>query len=891
MGRKGWLGFGSASLCVSGSTVFPCCRFRGLRIEGWKLRLWNSLIMGCGGFSSSVWRGLVRMLVGVGLLLGILGDAPLLASNWLPFGPDGGDARRIVPDPENHTHLYLGTVNGWIYESHDTGASWHRLARVAKRDDLVLDSIVVDAGNPRHLIVGAWVIDHPDGGLYVSHDAGKTWVSQAEMRGQSIRALRASPTDPKELVAGTLKGVFRSTDGGARWKLISPLDSTEIHEVQSVAIDPADPNVIYAGTWHLPWKTTDGGEHWENIKDGIIEDSDVFSIIVDPVKPKIVYASACSGIYKSEDAGSLFHKVQGIPSSARRTRVLMQDPNDLNIVFAGTTEGLFRSNDAGKTWNRTTGPEVIVNDVLVDKSDSKHVLLTTNRGGVLSSEDGGDTFQASNAGFSARQILAIQRDRRESGTVLVGVVNDKEWGGVFRSTDGGLSWLQRSEGLQGRDVFALGQAPDGTFIAGTAHGLFRFDQDSQVWVKVENAPTSAAGTTVLAAEKPRGPLVAHHATMLRHVGSHPVSRSVLKKRKPSQRKAALAQRKAPKTRGHASSVRQRATLRHHAVSASHTRPMVLAELPPAAPTGETSAAKGETAAAKGETGAPKDTATALPAGVVGATPVAAGTTAGTTSGTAGPVLSSGGGFNGPVYGLTTSGDSMLAITSLGLMTSSDNGLSWTLTGPERSEDWRYLASAKTNVVSASLHNLSFSADSGKTWGAVLLPEGLTQVAAVSVEPSGAIWVGGREGIFVTKNGGNDWTTPKNLFVNTVNSIYFDEASSRMIVTTGSYGNIVFLVQVPSEKVSFADSGWNLRFARPMGDHLIAATLYDGIVVQPQMVATPMQGEMIKPTGLAESPSQRVAPLATTPSAAASGEVLRPNGVPVVEPVHLPTSPN
>ena len=69
--------------------------------------------------------------------------------------------------------------------------------------------------------------------------------------------------------------------------------------MESLAIDPLDPNVVYAGTWHLPWKTTDGGKNWQSIKEGIIDDSDVFSIIIDPANPNLVFASACSGIYKS----------------------------------------------------------------------------------------------------------------------------------------------------------------------------------------------------------------------------------------------------------------------------------------------------------------------------------------------------------------------------------------------------------------------------------------------------------------------------------------------------------------------------------------------------------------------------------------------------------------
>ena len=145
-----------------------------------------------------------------------------------------------------------------------------------------------------------------DGGLYVSNDGGVTWEIDPEMNGQSIRALAAAPSDPKIMVAGTLKGVYRSTDAGEHWQLISPEGSQELHEVESIAIDPANPQIIYAGTWHLPWKTTDGGAHWTSIKQGIIDDSDVFSIIIDPKRPNIVYASACSGIYKSEDGGAKF---------------------------------------------------------------------------------------------------------------------------------------------------------------------------------------------------------------------------------------------------------------------------------------------------------------------------------------------------------------------------------------------------------------------------------------------------------------------------------------------------------------------------------------------------------------------------------------------------------
>lgn len=753
-------------------------------------------------------------------LLGLcLSTAQLHAVQWLPFGPDGGDARRIAPDPRDPNHLFLGTGNGWIYESRNGGRNWRRLALVGKRDDLIVHSIIVDAADSRHLIVGAYFIDRVDGGIYISYDAGVTWLSQAEMRGQSVRSLAAAASDPRTLVAGTLQGVFRSTDGGQRWHLISPQDSTEIHEVQSVAIDPKDPGTIYAGTWHLPWKTTDGGEHWENIKDGIIDDSDVFSIIVDPTSPAIVYASACSGIYKSSSAGLHFDKVQGIPSTARRTRVLLEDPSHRETIFAGTTEGLWRSEDAGHTWTRTTGPEIIVNDVFVDPADSRHILLATDRGGVMASTDGGDTFASSNGGFSARQITALKRDSRHPATLFVGVVNDKEWGGVFQSDNGGIAWSQRSEGLGGRDVFSLGQAADGTIIAGTSHGLYRLASETQTWARIENAaaplpPTGAADPAVAVAPVlTRAPVTVEPNQFAERKSTRPVT--------AAQRKSAALRA----TLHPAARVPLRSTLRpntkpraksSHSSKSKSKSPAHLAPSP----------RKAQLLAAKKHTATP---ARPLPARIA-ATPVPAAAPA------APPPPPS---FDGSVYSIVLANRTLLATTSLGLLTSPDDGATWTPAGPEGSADWRLLASARSNVVAATLHALYFSADAGATWTPIKLPEVLTQLTAIAVTPTGELWTGSREGVFVSSDAGITWATPKNLYVPSVNNIFYDEASDRMMVTTGGPSSFVFTVQFPQRQITYADSGWTLRLARPIGDHIIAATLYDGIVVQPLMVPSPM----------------------------------------------------
>ena len=353
-------------------------------------------------------------------------------------------------------------------------------AHLGTGDDYVVDHIVVDPQNSRHIYVGAWSLKgHNAGELFSSLDGGRSWKVIPAMHRKSIRALAVAASDPKVLVVGALDGVFRSSDGGGEWHKISRI--SEIKNVESIAIDPENPNVIYAGTWHLGWKTIDGGVRWRRLQEGIIDDSDIFSIIVDQSHPQTVLASACSGIYKSLDGGHRFERIQDIPFSARRTRVLRQDPKDPALIYAGTTEGLWVTSDKGTTWRRVTNPDLVVNDILVDPRNSQRVLLATDRAGVLASDYGAMNFAASNSGFTHRYTSSILADQGNPDLLYVGVVNDRELGGVFASNDAGQHWTQKSGGLDGRDVFVLKQTRDGAILAGTNRGIFVLAQNGSAW--------------------------------------------------------------------------------------------------------------------------------------------------------------------------------------------------------------------------------------------------------------------------------------------------------------------------------------------------------------------------------------------------------------------------
>ena len=416
------------------------------------------------------------------LVIGLLCNTSLWAGQWTVLGPDGGDVRSLTYDPHNPDRILLGTSTGALFVSQDSGQSWSRFAQLGSGDSFVLDHILISPQNSNIIYVAAWSAQSQQiGELFRTVDGGKIWEALPGMHNKSIRALSMSASDPKVLVTGALDGVFRSKDGGDSWERLSPANHAEIKNIESIAVDPKDPNVVYAGTWHLAWKTADGGANWQHINKGMIDDSDVFSIIVDSSNPANVFASACSGIYKSTNSGELFSKIQGIPFSARRTRVLHQDPSNPSIVYAGTTEGLWKTMDLGKTWRRVTGPEIVVNDVMVDPRDSSRVLLATDRSGVMASSDGTATWRASNHGYTHRYVTSIVADEKDPNTIYVGLVNDREWGGVFYSHDGGQHWLQKSAGLGGKDVFSLKQASNGSLIAGTNKGVYLLERNASEW--------------------------------------------------------------------------------------------------------------------------------------------------------------------------------------------------------------------------------------------------------------------------------------------------------------------------------------------------------------------------------------------------------------------------
>ena len=144
-----------------------------------------------------------------------------------------------------------------------------------------------------------------------------------------------------------------------------------------------------------------------------------------------------------------------------------------------------------------------MNDVLIDPRNPERVLIATDRGGVLASNDGFAKYQSSNRGFSHRMVGSVIADRKDQNRLYVGIVNDKVHGGMFTTDDVGKTWLQVSKGLGDRDILSLQQAENGVMFAGTNHGIFFLTSLVGAWQPASDDPWTGAGVAAEAGTRCR----------------------------------------------------------------------------------------------------------------------------------------------------------------------------------------------------------------------------------------------------------------------------------------------------------------------------------------------------------------------------------------------------
>ncbi len=404
-------------------------------------------------------------------------------ADWTPTGPYGGEAEIVRSVPRQPGLVIAATRNGLIYLSPNGGASWTHQGFPAQLSG-ILHSLEVDPRYPGVWYIGVEAENARLSGVYKTEDGGDTWTLLPGLQGKAVWALAIWPGGPEVVAAGTSEGVFLSRDSGKSWAAISMPNDPELRPVVSLAFDPANSRTIYAGTTHLPWRTSDGGAHWESIHSGMIDDSDVFSIAVEAQSPATLFTSACSGVYRSADGGSSWKRM-ATPHGAFRAYLVALDSRRRGVVFAATSAGLLRSTNDGAAWSRVS--QHVVKSIAFDPASPDKVYFASATGGLLISRDGGNTLLESNTGFSNRNFSAVSG----SGDVLyTSTVYEPGSGGIFRTSDRGLTWRRMASPGTSENILLLASVPDDPdcLYAAGYRSLFRSNDGARTWVRQGSPP-------------------------------------------------------------------------------------------------------------------------------------------------------------------------------------------------------------------------------------------------------------------------------------------------------------------------------------------------------------------------------------------------------------------
>lgn len=416
------------------------------------------------------------------------GDSAGRFEGWQTVGPSGGDVRAVAIDPKDKSHLFITTLDGQVYVSRDAGKSWQLTANF-NRPQLVLDNLIIDSRDSNIIYTSGHRLR--EGGFFKSKDGGATWKEAKELRNEAIHAMFQSSKNPDLMLVGSYDGVWMSTNSGDDWTKIE--SSSMPKNIDSLAIDPIDTNIMYAGTFWRAYKSTDAGKNWRLIKEGMIDDSDVFAIEIDSRNPDHIIASACSGIYESWNKGEKWGKVNGIPSQSRRTRDIMMNPGMPEAIYAGTTEGFWMSANNGKSWALTTNRQLEVNSIAVHPDEPNRVYIGTNNFGVMVSTDGGRTFNQTNGNFSSRLAYSITPDIEQSNRLYATTINTATGGGyIFISNDSGRTWTPAMKNIAINVLIPYSLLQDranpNTIYLATNLGMYRSTDRGNSWGQLAPPP-------------------------------------------------------------------------------------------------------------------------------------------------------------------------------------------------------------------------------------------------------------------------------------------------------------------------------------------------------------------------------------------------------------------
>ena len=439
-------------------------------------------------------------------VLGPPGPEPPEGYDWIRTGgPPGGLGYDIRIHPLLPEVALVTDNPSGINKSYDGGRTWHQrnegitVRTGSSGEDIPVFSVTIDPGNPDHV----WCGTQNSRGIFLSVDGGESWVEKdngiTEDEEISFRGFAIHPRNPDIVLAAaevstvyqgitfnkTQGVIYRTIDGGDNWYAVWRGDNL----ARVLLFDYLHPDTLYCSTGIFDreaynsdgatqepggvgiLRSFDGGETWTPVNQGI-NNLYIGYLEMHPENPLILYAAAgnhtyhsgLGSIYKTTDGGDHWSSVLDELCFSAVT-ISKSDPD---VVYAFNELACFKSTDAGARWTRLVksyedswGPPGIKPGIpisaAVDPVEKDRVFVNNYNGGNFLSVDGGVTWVNASQGYTGADIRDIQvnPDRPEE-LYATGRT------GAFKSVNGGKQWNGIGYGIAGTEMLFL-SAQDGKF--------------------------------------------------------------------------------------------------------------------------------------------------------------------------------------------------------------------------------------------------------------------------------------------------------------------------------------------------------------------------------------------------------------------------------------------
>jgi photosystem II stability/assembly factor-like uncharacterized protein len=461
--------------------------------------------------------------------------------SWQRQADLSGEVRRLWVDPHSPAEARVLYAGGRKSVAVVNGAKVRDLPLPAPATDISMG--FGDGARPVIYIAS-------EKGVFVSHDGGAGWNrSLLPGNGAQVRAIAASLHHPETAYASysrltldgkTWLGVAKTTNSGADWQLVwkeSAGAAANVHDnwiterfgigwgenPLNLTVADQNPNLSIGTDLGRTMRTTDGGANWAGLYSRRVDSAgwttvglDVtttYGVHFDPFDSKRMFITYTDiGLFRSEDGGASWtSSTSGVPREWMNTTYWL----------------VFDPKVKGRVWS--------VNSYTHDLPRPKmwrHAAVSTYKGGVCRSEDGGKSWAKSNAGMEPTAATHILLD--PSSPVDTRVLYVSGFGrGVYKSIDSGRTWTLKNEGITQKEPFAwrLARSSKGTLYVVIARrsedgsigndgdgALYRSTDGAEHWQRV-TLPDGVNGPNGLAID-PDSPDRLYLASWAKATGQH-----------------------------------------------------------------------------------------------------------------------------------------------------------------------------------------------------------------------------------------------------------------------------------------------------------------------------------------------------------------------------------